>query len=87
MAAVVRETGCGVLVDATDPTEIARGIRAIIDAPAEERRAMRERTWRAGQDRYNWEHETETLLRLYRELLGQREPARPSPASASTSET
>jgi glycosyltransferase involved in cell wall biosynthesis len=87
MAAVVRETGCGVLVDATDPTDIARGIRAIVDAPAEERRAMRERTWRAGQERYNWERETETLLGLYRELLGQREPARTSPASASTSET
>jgi glycosyltransferase involved in cell wall biosynthesis len=87
MAQVVRETGCGVLVDATDPTDIARGIRAIVDAPAEERGAMRERTWRAGQERYNWQHETETLLGLYRELLGQREPARPSAASASTSET
>lgn len=87
MAEVVRETGCGVLVDATDPTDIARGIRAIVDAPSEERRAMRERTWRAGQDRYNWEHETETLLGMYRELLGQPERGRASRASASTSET
>lgn len=87
MADVVHETGCGVLVDATDPDDIARGIRAIIDAASEERLAMRERTWRAGQDRYNWEQETETLLGLYRELLGQREQGRAPAASASTSET
>ena len=89
MAEIVRETGCGVLVDATDPADIARAIRAIVDASPHERRAMRERTWRAGQDRYNWERETDVLLALYRRLLGQAAPAgRPSgepPASESTS--
>jgi glycosyltransferase involved in cell wall biosynthesis len=79
MAAIVRDTGCGVLVDPTDPADIARGIRAIIDAPADEVEAMRERTWRAGQERYNWEHETETLLGLYRDLLaGSQERGRSS---------
>jgi glycosyltransferase involved in cell wall biosynthesis len=87
MAEVVRETGCGVLVEATDPADVARGIRAIVDASAEDREAMRERTWRAGQERYNWQHETETLLALYRDLLGQPEPGVPTPASASTSAT
>ena len=87
MAEVVRETGCGVLVEATDPADVARGIRAIVDASPEDREAMRERTWRAGQERYNWEHETETLLALYRDLLGQPEPGVPTPASASTSAT
>ncbi|HSL76306.1 MAG TPA: glycosyltransferase [Candidatus Limnocylindrales bacterium] len=87
MAEVVRETGCGVLVEATDPADIARGIRAIVDAPAEERDAMRERTWRAGQERYNWQHEADTLLALYRELLGQPETGAASPVSASTSAT
>ena len=37
MAEIVRDTGCGVLVDATDPADIARGIRQIVDAPAEAR--------------------------------------------------
>jgi len=87
MAEVVRDTGCGVLVDATDPADIARGIRDIVDASPEEREQLRERTWRAGQERYNWQHETETLLALYRDLLGQPEPGLPSPASASTSAT
>lgn len=88
MAEIVRETGCGVLVEATDPADIARGIREILDAPAEERTAMRERTWRAGQDRYNWEHESEALLALYRRLLDQAEsvtaPPDGPPASEST---
>jgi glycosyltransferase involved in cell wall biosynthesis len=75
MAEIVRETGCGILVDATDPADIARAIREIVDAPAEERRAMRERTWRAGQERYNWERESEVLLALYARLLGQAPPA------------
>jgi glycosyltransferase involved in cell wall biosynthesis len=93
MAGIVRETGCGLLVDATDPTDIARAIREIVDAPAADRRAMRERTWQAGQDRYNWEHESEVLLALYRRLLGQAsppppaEPAVESPASESISPT
>ena len=93
MAEIVRETGCGVLVDATDPADIARAIREIVDAPAEERRAMRDRTWRAGQDRYNWEHESKILLALYRRLLGQVPSAPPAgsavepPASESISAT
>ena len=85
MAEVVRDVGCGVLVDPTDPAAIARGICSIIDAPAGDLQAMRKRTWQAGQDRYNWEHETDTLLGLYRDLLGQPDVSVPSPASPFTS--
>jgi glycosyltransferase involved in cell wall biosynthesis len=71
MADVVRKLDCGVLVDPTDPMAIARGIRAIVDAPPDERAAMRARTWRGGQERYNWEHETQTLLALYNEVMAR----------------
>jgi glycosyltransferase involved in cell wall biosynthesis len=71
MADVVRKLDCGVLVDPTDPMAIARGIRAIVDAPPDERAAMRARTWRGGQERYNWEHETQTLLALYDEVMAR----------------
>ncbi len=73
MAEVVRETDSGALVDPTDPADIARGIREIVEAPTDERDRMRERTWRAGQDRYNWEQESRTLLGLYRDLLARDE--------------
>ncbi len=70
MADVVNEIRAGALVDPTDPADIARGIRAVLDAPPEERAAMRERTWRGGQERYNWESQVDTLFALYRRLLG-----------------
>jgi glycosyltransferase involved in cell wall biosynthesis len=68
MADVVRELDCGVLVDPTDPGDIARGIRRVLEAPPEERASMRMRAWRGGQERYNWESEVATLVGLYREL-------------------
>ena len=69
MAPIVRETGCGELVDPTDPADIARGIRAILDLPREGRDALRERCLAAGAI-YAWERQTETLFDLYGRLLG-----------------
>ena len=69
MAEIVRELDCGVLVDATSPEDIARGILAVVDAPPEDRAAMRDRAWRGGQDRYNWELQLDALFGLYRNLL------------------
>ena len=40
MAAIVRETGCGVLCDPTSPADIARAIRSILELPAEGRAAV-----------------------------------------------
>lgn len=67
MAPVVRETGCGVLVDPTDPADIARGIRAILDLPAPDREALSARCRAAGQT-YAWENEMGVLFGLYRQL-------------------
>ena len=62
---IVNETGCGVLCDPADPADVARAIREVIDAPPEERTALRMRCLEAARDRYSWQHQAEELLRVY----------------------
>jgi glycosyltransferase involved in cell wall biosynthesis len=68
MAAIVRETGCGVLCDATSPPDIARAIREVLDAPAGQRSAFGEAGLRAARTTYGWERQVETLLGVYGRL-------------------
>ncbi len=72
MAGIVRETGCGLLVDPTDPDAIAAALREILDAPEPERRARRERTLAAARETYTWERQMEVLLEEYTKLTGRR---------------
>ena len=65
MAAIVRETGCGVLCDPTSPADLARAIRSILDLPAEARAELRARGLAAAHDRYNWAAQASTLLSVY----------------------
>jgi glycosyltransferase involved in cell wall biosynthesis len=69
MATIVRATGCGVLCDPTSPSSIAAAIRGLLDAPPEERAALRSGCLAAARDRYNWESQVGTLLALYDRLL------------------
>ncbi len=71
MADIVRESGCGVLVDPTDPGAIAAAARAILDATPEERRAYGERGLAAAHGTYNWETQAELLLAEYGRLTGR----------------
>lgn len=71
MAAIVRETGCGVLCDPTSPAEIAAAIRSILDAPEPERLAFRERSLAAAHGRYSWEAQAETLIAEFGRLTGR----------------
>ena len=71
MAPIVRETGCGVVCDPTDPAAIAAAIRSILDAPAEERRAYRDRALAAAHGTYCWERQVEVLLEEYGRLTGR----------------
>jgi glycosyltransferase involved in cell wall biosynthesis len=65
---IVEETGCGVLCDPSDPVDVARAIRVIIDAPAEERMALRLRCLAAARSTYAWQHQVRELLRVYDDL-------------------
>jgi glycosyltransferase involved in cell wall biosynthesis len=71
MAPIARETGCGIPVDPTDIPAIAAAIRSIVDAPSEERSAMRARALAAAHDTYNWETQVRTLLEEYTRLTGR----------------
>jgi glycosyltransferase involved in cell wall biosynthesis len=68
IAPLVSETGCGVLCDPTDPQDIARAIRAVIDAPEAERIEGRLRCLRAARARYSWRLQARELLRVYARL-------------------
>jgi glycosyltransferase involved in cell wall biosynthesis len=75
MAEVVREVGCGVLCDPTDPAAIAAAIGELVALDDGARAAMRERALAAARARYNWRVQVEVLLAGYERLLA-REPAR-----------
>jgi len=82
MAVVVRETGIGVLVDPTSPSDIARGLREILDAPPERRDAYRDACLAAAAGAYAWQRQLDRLLDLYRSMLTSDPPdpaARPNP--------
>jgi glycosyltransferase involved in cell wall biosynthesis len=65
---VVREEGCGLLVDTTNPQAIAQAICHLL-SHTEEARRMGERGRRAIQTRYNWSQEKRKLLRVYERAL------------------
>jgi len=64
---VVRDTGCGELVDTTDPDAIATAIEGLL-ADDGRRQELGERGRTAIETRYNWGHESETLLDQYERL-------------------
>jgi glycosyltransferase involved in cell wall biosynthesis len=65
---IVTETGCGELCDPTDPADVARAIRDIIEAPPAERIALRMRCLAAAREKYSWQHQSRELLRVYDDL-------------------
>lgn len=68
MAAIVRETGIGVLVDPTSATAIAAGIREVLDAPPGRRLAWREACLAAARGPYAWATGAQRLVDLYSRL-------------------
>ena len=68
MAAIVRETGAGLLCDPADPADVARAIRGILDAPDAERATYGARALVAARATYNWERQATTYLGVMRSL-------------------
>jgi glycosyltransferase involved in cell wall biosynthesis len=58
----------GAVCQPDDVDDVARAIRSIVELPADEREALRERCLRAAHDRWNWAKEVDGLLRLYADL-------------------
>ncbi|GAA0584964.1 hypothetical protein GCM10009416_24170 [Craurococcus roseus] len=69
VAAVVREAGCGALVDSADPGTISAAVAALGD-PAR-RAEMCEAGRSAALGRFGWAGEAERLVGLYRSLVPQ----------------
>lgn len=64
----VEEAGCGLCVDPMNPSAIAEAVLWMLRNPAEAEE-MGKRGQRAIGERFNWEHEAETLVATYEELL------------------
>jgi glycosyltransferase involved in cell wall biosynthesis len=71
MAPIVKETGCGVVCDPTDPAAIAEAIRSIFALHTAEREAMSQRALAAAAGPYSWEAQIEVLLDEYGRLTGR----------------
>ncbi|MDN5339315.1 MAG: hypothetical protein PWQ30_424 [Euryarchaeota archaeon] len=64
---IVGETGCGMLVDPTDPDAIAEAIVYLLEHPDEAQR-MGENGRKAVLERYNWGEMEKRLLEVYRQI-------------------
>ncbi|WP_421991076.1 glycosyltransferase [Roseococcus sp.] len=69
VASIVRSAGCGVLVEAADPSSIAAAIAALSDRAARVR--LGEAGWRAARGEWGWPAEAQRLVALYRALLAE----------------
>lgn len=68
---VVEGSRCGLIVDPSKPQEITAAMEHLIEHPDEARR-MGENGRRAVLEKYNWENESEQLLRIYNEVLADK---------------
>ncbi|HXG39626.1 MAG TPA: glycosyltransferase [Candidatus Limnocylindrales bacterium] len=64
IASIVGPSGCGILCDPGDPADIARAIRAILDAPPERRASFRAAAL-ATAEAFAWERQLDRLLAVY----------------------
>jgi glycosyltransferase involved in cell wall biosynthesis len=68
---IIETNKCGICIDPTSPREIAEAMKYLSEHK-EETKIMGENGRKAVLYRYNWEKESEKLLKLYEELLRER---------------
>lgn len=68
VAPIVDDTGCGLLIDPSDPDDLALGINRLMENPIEAHR-MGERGQEAVKRTYNWESEARVLINMYNGLV------------------
>jgi glycosyltransferase involved in cell wall biosynthesis len=64
MRAIVEMDRLGAVADPTDPEDLARALREVLEQQPEAYAAMRERCLAVTRDRYNWETAVEPYLEL-----------------------
>lgn len=67
VAPIVEETQCGLLIDPSDPKDIAAAINTLLADPLAVQ-VMGERGQNAVRTTYNWEAEATKLINMYRDL-------------------
>ena len=70
MRGIVETEGIGTSVDPASVEDVAGALRFILDAPAADRAAMRDRARRAADEHYNWEAGVAPYLDLVTRLAG-----------------
>jgi glycosyltransferase involved in cell wall biosynthesis len=70
MRRIVEEDRLGAIADPADPADLARGLTEILDQPADDLAAMRQRALDATRERYNWETAVLDYLVLTERLVG-----------------
>jgi glycosyltransferase involved in cell wall biosynthesis len=69
MRRIVEEDRLGAIADPADPADLARGLTEILDQPADDLAAMRQRALDATRERYNWETAVLDYLTLTERLV------------------
>ena len=67
MRTIVEADRLGTVADPSDPDDLARALREVLEQPGDAYAAMRERCLAVTRDRYNWE----TAVQPYLELVGR----------------
>jgi glycosyltransferase involved in cell wall biosynthesis len=72
MRGIVEADDLGAVADPADPLDLARALAAVLDAPPDERAAMRARCLAVTRDRYSWEVAVAPYFGLVEKLVPAR---------------